>query len=107
MLEPSELSGLSQEEMQKAYAELFEKNQETLKKLEWVCKNAAYRIKKSNSEPFNYFIMYCGNGITFLNETSPDLERIVEVGMAHKTALDEEEARKEAEIQANKKSWET
>lgn len=105
MLEPSELSGLSQEEMQKAYTELFEKNQEILKKLEWVCQNSVYRIRKESKEPFDYFAMYCGNGLCFLDERSPTLDGIIEIAMAHKKRLDEKEAEREAERQAKKNRW--
>lgn len=105
MLEPSELNGLSQEEMQKAYTELFEKNQEIVKKLEWVCQNSVYRIRRERAEPFDYFAMYCGNGLSFLDERSPTLEGIVEIAMEHKKRLDEKEAIKEAKIQANKNKW--
>lgn len=106
MLEPSQLSGLSQEEMQKAYAELFEKNQEIVKKLEWVCQNTVYRIRRERTEPFNYFVMYCGNGLSFLDGNSPTLEGIIETAMAHKKKADEEDAKKEAERQAKKNKWE-
>ena len=105
MLEPSELNGLSQEEIQKAYTELFEKNQEIVKKLEWVCQNSVYRFRRERNEPFNYFVMYCGNGISFIDENSPTLEGIVEIAMEHKKRLDEKEAIREAEILAKKNRW--